>query len=68
MARRLVGVPAAVASIVAISSSATCDGRATLRAGREEVQDVGGDGEADQPWDRGRQQRDRALGGLLARG
>ena len=34
----------------------------------EEVQDVGGDGEADQAGDRGRQQRDRPLGGLLAGG
>ena len=44
------------------------DVEGVARAGWEEVQDVGGDGEADQPWDRGRQQRDRPLGGLLAGG
>jgi hypothetical protein len=41
---------------------------AVVCAGCEEVQDIGGDGEADQPWDRGRQQRDRALRGVLASG
>jgi hypothetical protein len=44
------------------------DVRTALRGRREEVQDVGGDREADQPWDRGRQQRDRPLGRLLAGG
>ena len=42
------------------------EGGGVVCAGWEEVQDIGGDGEADQAWDRGRQQRDRALGGVLA--
>ena len=44
------------------------DVEGVTRAGWEEMQDVGGDREADQPWDRGRQERDRPLGGLLAGG
>jgi hypothetical protein len=44
------------------------EGGTVVCGGREEVQDIGGDGEADQARDRGRQQRDRALGGLLADG
>ena len=31
----------------------------------EEVQNIGGDGEADQTWDRGRKEHDRALRGVL---
>ena len=42
--------------------------RGVQDGGREDVQDVGGDGEADQPGDRGRHQRDRPVGRRLAGG
>ena len=43
-------------------------GGGVVCVGWEEVQDIGGDGEADQAWDRGRKEHDRALRGVLAGG
>ena len=44
------------------------EGGGVVCVGWEEVQDIGGDGEADQTWDRGRKEHDRALRGVLAGG
>ena len=43
-------------------------GGGVVCAGWEEMQDIRGDGEADQTWDRGRQEHDRALRGVLTDG
>ena len=65
--RQVAAVQAAGGGEVERAEDVVAD-RGVQDGGREDVQDVGGDGEADEPGDRGREQRDRPVGRRLVCG